>query len=281
MNVHEMLLDEMRQRTPHTAEEIALRLLALRSLNPNPEQLLRLQLGCGGWCNNYEADLPNVFVTSLALIALAGHRRVSERASDRAFRWMSGVRGLESHWLWQWKFRLSDRQVQFDSAKSGWPWIQGTVSWVPPTAAAILAHHSWQRNTERLLNATEMLLDRACPRGGWNAGNSKVFGVDLEPHPDFTAIALLALRRGKEADSEVVQRSLDYLEARLASIKSPYSLAWGALALSAYNHGGATHLQCRLNTTAAEQVHCLSYRNLALAAFALESSRDKFSEIAT
>ena len=36
-------------------------------------------------------------------------------------------------------FRLFDRQVRFDSAKSGWPWTLGTVSWVAPTALSILA----------------------------------------------------------------------------------------------------------------------------------------------
>jgi hypothetical protein len=44
-----------------------------------------------------------------------------------------------------------------------------------------------------------MLLDRACPGGGWNAGNGVVYGTALAPHPDDTAIALLALRdRTKE-----------------------------------------------------------------------------------
>ena len=37
-------------------------------------------------------------------------------------------------------------------------------------------------------------MDRACPGGGWNAGNGVVYGTALAPHPDDTAIALLALR---------------------------------------------------------------------------------------
>lgn len=277
--MHQRTLTELKRRKSHTAEDIALQLLALRAETPSPEKLLQLQLKSGGWSNDAATNLPNVFVTCLSLIALAAHRTVAEPASDRAFAWLSSVRGLESHWLWQWKFRLFDRQVQFDYTKSGWPWISGTVSWVPPTAAAILAHQIWRRESERILSATEMLLDRACPRGGWNAGNSVVFGVELDPHPDFTAFALLALRRKTDTNSLVVQRSLGYLMSRLISSKSAYSLAWGVLALSIYSHPRSEQLRDRLETTAASQLREISTRNLALAAIALEGSRNIFLEV--
>jgi hypothetical protein len=39
-----------------------------------------------------------------------------------------------------------------------------------------------------------MLIDRACPDGGWNAGNGIVLGTALAPHIDTTAIAVLALK---------------------------------------------------------------------------------------
>ncbi len=47
-----------------------------------------------------------------------------------------------------------------------------------------------------------MLLDRVCPGGGWNAGNGVVYGVALAPHPDDTAIALLA-RMGQRKELAV------------------------------------------------------------------------------
>jgi hypothetical protein len=47
---------------------------------------------------------------------------------------------------------------------------------------------------KRLRLGAEMLLDRACPGGGWNAGNAVVYGVPLRPHIDATAIALAGLR---------------------------------------------------------------------------------------
>jgi hypothetical protein len=42
-----------------------------------------------------------------------------------------------------------------------------------------------------------MLLDRACVGGGWNSGNSVVYGLPLLPHVEATAIALCAF--GKDA----------------------------------------------------------------------------------
>ena len=50
---------------------------------------------------------------------------------------------------------------------------------------------------------TAMLLDRACEGGGWNAGNSSVYGVPLRPQPDATAAALLALPQMSE-DRKVI-----------------------------------------------------------------------------
>ena len=84
----------------------------------------------------------------------------------------------------------------------------------------------------RVDRGIEMLLDRACPGGGWNAGNGVVYGTAIAPHPDDTAIALLALRdRTKEP---VVQGSVDYLERVAATLTAPWSLAWAILGLAAH-----------------------------------------------
>jgi len=77
-----------------------------------------------------------------------------------------------------------------------------------------------------------MLIDRACPGGGWNAGNGVVYGAAVAPHPDDTAIALLALR-DRPRDS-LLQTSLDYLERTAPTLTAPWSLAWATLALAAH-----------------------------------------------
>jgi len=77
-----------------------------------------------------------------------------------------------------------------------------------------------------------MLIDRACPGGGWNAGNGVVYGAAVAPHPDDTAIALLALCYRPQ--DPVVQTSLNYLERTVPTLTAPWSLAWAILALAAH-----------------------------------------------
>ena len=45
----------------------------------------------------------------------------------------------EAFWLWRLKFRTTDTNVRFDPSKYGWGWVSDSVSWVIPTAGAILA----------------------------------------------------------------------------------------------------------------------------------------------
>jgi hypothetical protein len=77
-----------------------------------------------------------------------------------------------------------------------------------------------------------MLLDRACPEGGWNAGNAVVYGVPLRPHIDATALALAALRFRYELP--IVRNSITWILNRI-DCPSANSLAWMILAVSPYN----------------------------------------------
>jgi hypothetical protein len=153
------------------------------------------------------------------------------------------LRPREASWLVRLKFRFLDRHVQFDPRKYGWPWVPDTVSWVAPTAMALIAlarakRHWLVRGNElqrRLRLGTEMLIDRACPGGGWNAGNAVVYGVPLRPHVDTTAIALAALR--PDYGLPIVLNSLRWL-LRNTECPSTYSLAWMILAADAYRDVG-------------------------------------------
>ena len=62
--------------------------------------------------------------------------------------------------------------------------------------------------------------------------NSVVYGAPVAPHPDDTAIALLALTDHRQ--ETVVQNGLQYLEHVAVDLKAPWSLAWAILALAAY-----------------------------------------------
>jgi hypothetical protein len=279
VDIRAQVLDRLRALQTNGTEEFALTLLALRHSGGDPIPLLRQQHASGAWSAIPDTGLPNAYHTALALLALRPYQTPAvQQAADRAFEFLSGLQGRECHWLWRWKFRLFDRQVRFDPLKSGWPWVPGTVSWVAPTALAILAFRAWRRQSTRVVAGTDMLLDRACPRGGWNAGNSVVFGVELDPHPDFTAMAALALRDSGQGRGVVVDRSLDYLVARLSPSFSPYSLAWAVIALSAYGHEGAGRLRSRLEISLESRMTKMPARLLGIVALALERPTFAFEE---
>lgn len=148
-------------------------------------------------------------------------------------------RPLEASWLVRLKFRLSDRQVRFDPTKYGWARVRDTVSWVVPTSMVLITLQRASKQglirgrelQNRLRLGAEMLLDRACPGGGWNAGNAVVYGVHLCPHIDATAIALAALRFHHSLP--IVRDSLTWVLNRI-DCSSAYSLAWVILSAAPY-----------------------------------------------
>jgi len=179
------------------------------------------------------------WVTSLAVLTLIATKMPSERV-QLGVRWLLDARGREASWFWRWKFQTVDKSAQFDPAKYGWSWCPGTTSWIIPTAFCVIALRQVKNRgvnetaavVERIEMGISMLLDRMCPAGGWNAGNGVAFGVAYSAYIDATAIALLALAGHEKQPA--VQASLAWLVKRLPGCPSPYSLAWGVLALAAY-----------------------------------------------
>lgn len=223
-------------------EPTALALLALPSNSVQERDaairfLLYIQNPNGSWPAFVGDDGEGSGFTGLAVYVL-NCCGVGGKADDQAIRWLLHSRGWESHWLWKWKFRTTDRHVRFDPDKFGWPWMPETVSWVVPTAYSLLALKNCIAGSQkdllqfRIRRGVEMLYDRICPQGGWNAGNGVVYGRPLAPHPDATAIALLALRG--EPANDFVTASLDWLEQRALLCFAPWSLAWSILALNAF-----------------------------------------------
>lgn len=218
--------------------------LARLALAPDSDQvgdratdfLLNLQNPNGSWPAFVGDDHVGSWTTSLVLIAL---RPAAEASGQRAQggEWLSRSAGKESNWFWKWKFRTTDRHVRFDPDKFGWPWHPDTNSWVVPTAFAMLAltqpgAESSRVSKRRVELGIEMLLDRCCPGGGWNAGNGIVYGYPMAPHPDDTAIALLAL--SSHAREPIVIASVDWLACVAPRLSAPWSLAWSILALAAH-----------------------------------------------
>jgi hypothetical protein len=231
-----------------SVESTCLAILAL-SRQPSMElaravsALQGLQNVDGSWSAFTGDDPEGCWTTALAVLSLmaAGPGR---RQLTKGIQWLLDARGREANWLWRWKLRIVDNKIQFDPAKFGWSWVSGTTSWVVPTAFSLIAlrqcgqrgYNNTAQLTERVDLGTSMLLDRMCPGGGWNSGNGIAFGVPVAAHLDATSIALLALTRHEV--EQAVQLSLHWLVNRLAGCPSPYSLAWGILALAAFRNTG-------------------------------------------
>jgi hypothetical protein len=224
-------------------EPTCLALLALRwDLSPARTRglqfLLDTQNPNGSWRAFSGDDQEGAGLTALAVIALINSGEMALQ-TERGLKWLLNSKGKESHWLWKWKFRTSDTRVRFDPDKFGWPWMPDTCSWVIPTAFSIIALKlafvccKTDGVSLRIRRGKEMLLDRACPGGGWNAGNGVVYGVPMASHLDATATALLALH-GEEV-GDVINSGLDWLERRVVTCPAPWSLAWSLLALDAYD----------------------------------------------
>jgi hypothetical protein len=114
-----------------------------------------------------------------------------------------------------------------------------------------------------------MLLDRVCPEGGWNAGNGVVYGVPLAPHPDDTAIALLALT--SQAREPAAQKSVEWLEQAAPKLASPWSLAWAILGLAAHGRSVAPLVDTLKGLPELDQIEDTS--TLALVLLALDHAR--------
>jgi len=269
------------QETQAHLEPTCLSLLALRHcperrVTSGLEFLLHSQNPNGSWPAFAGDDQEGCWVTALAVLTL-NLFKVAPNAVKSGVNWLLDSRGKESHWLWKWKFRTTDTHVRFDPDKFGWPWMPETNSWVVPTSFAALALSQCfpsqrpRRVQFRIARGIEMLLDRVCPNGGWNAGNGVVYGVPLAPHLDATANALLALRG--QAQNPIITAGLTWLEDRSLFCSAPSSLAWSILALRA--HGQIVTGQTERLADLAKTAHIRDHATMATVAMALECADGK------
>jgi hypothetical protein len=233
--------------------------------------LLRAQLPDGSWPSFIGDEEPS-WTTALVICVLNSANDASG-ARERGQSWLLKTKGREGDWLWRWKFKLADRAVRFNPDRYGWPWLPGSASWVIPTAFSIIAIKQYtacnrsEISEERIRLGVDMLRDRVCLGGGWNSGNSVVYGAPLRAHVEGTAIALLALQ--DEERTPTIQASLDWLKQRSSSIESVESLAWCILSLFVYQEP-VEHLKARLATLVGDGRGIRNNATLASAMLALK-----------
>jgi hypothetical protein len=165
--------------------------------------------------------------TAYAVLLWAAYGRY-EAQRARAVEWLLKLKG-EAY------AHDDGSPVGHDTTLVGWPWVAGTHSWLEPTAMAILAlRREGHAAHDRVAEGLKLMADRAVPTGGWNYGNSSVFGNTLRAQPAPTGLSLLALA-GLASENDVVDKASDYLLKSLPHTRAPQSLAWGIMGLLAWN----------------------------------------------
>lgn len=204
--------------------------------------------------------------TALAILAWEGSS-ASQAAQRLAIQFLLNTTGI--HFA-----KKPESPSAHDTELKGWPWIENTHSWVEPTATCVMAlRMAGQGRHDRVHEAVRMLLDRQLPHGGWNAGNTIVFGHELHPMPEGTGSALASLA-GVVDEREVV-RSLEYLQGEVDRMRTPISLGWSLLGLAAWGRwparGGALVERCLANQSRYDAYDTSSLCLLALGGLAGEA----------
>ena len=175
-----------------------------------------------------ESHPQSFWPTSLALLAwkkIPGFKQ----ELDLAIKFLLSNRGHHSP-------KMENDILGHDSSIEGWPWVENTHSWIEPTALAVLALKvCGYTQHERVSEAVRMIRDRQLPSGGWNYGNTFVFGKELPPIPECTGQALCALAGFAAVDD--VGLSIDYLKREATRIRTPLALSWSLFGLTAWSRG--------------------------------------------
>ncbi len=193
-------------------------------IEPARQRLAAVQLEDGRVSISPEHPSP-YWPTPLALLAWQG-APAHQEARRRAAAFLLATTGR------QWGGKPQS-VAGHDLDLQGWSWRSDTSAWAEPTALAMMAlEAAGYGDHPRLAEARRLLLDRQLPDGGWNYGNTTVFGKVLNPMPESTGLVLNALSH--QVPRDAVAKSIAYLEGRLPGLLTPWSLGWAILGLSAW-----------------------------------------------
>lgn len=268
---------------PSNSESTALALLALRSHPRHASNadrarawLLQRQREDGSWALIDGAD-DGSWVTPWAMLALQSEEGVDPEALERGADWLARRKGRKLGFmaLMMFRFLPEAERVELNPELVGWPWHDGSFSWVEPTAVTLLALKRLRGMladhfpAERVEEGGRLLYDRQCEDGGWNYGNRAVLGEELHAYPDVTAIALLALQ---DQPAERTAKGRAALEEMLATDEaSGLALALGSLCRSVYG-SDPTALQQRLLQRYERTGFLGEMRTIALASLAFNGA---------
>lgn len=164
--------------------------------------------------------------TSLALLAwLAIDAKQYSDNIARGVQWASSLEGK----------RMERVGIGHNTELAAWPWVEGTHSWVEPSALFTIAFKALDlADHPRAVEAMLLLKDRILPTGGLNYGNTSVLGQLLRPHVQPSGITMVALA-GQLDEERKLAKTLDYLKISATSETTSASLAWALLGLAAHD----------------------------------------------
>jgi hypothetical protein len=205
-------------------------LLALSQATPQPPNLdvLARWPRRDNWLIDLSGAPPNHAFNAIAALTLLQSVSTGQHA-ETIVRSLIGSKGVALR---------PDPAIRQDNSLQAWSWIDGTFSWVEPTAWCVLllkqrlARGPYPDAAERIRVGEQLLNDRACRDGGWNYGSANVYGTDLLPYVPTTALALLALH--DRANEPVVARGLEQLQRAVLTERSAVALSLAIICLRVY-----------------------------------------------
>ena len=205
---------------------------------------------------------PNLGFQGIAVTTLL-HRRIEHQTGNRAL--IAGIERSRGVALDDFRVNRQNNRLQ------AWSWIDGTFSWVEPTAYCLLALKRARIaglavDTTRIATGESVLIDRCCATGGWNYGSSNMFGQNLPAYVPTTALGLLALqdRRSEAAFTS----SSAYLEREALSERSATALSLALVALRTLGRRH-DHVQSALEQHLNNTFELGTHHAMAMALFAL------------
>jgi len=166
--------------------------------------------------------------TTCAAAVDSRDRSAAAGALQRAVRWILSMKGQKVPPM---------PPPAHDTTLIAWPWVEGTHSWIEPTAFHVLALKSAGYAAHpRVREAVRLLVDRQLPGGGCNYGNTFILGRRLRPHTLPTALTMLALADESSLTDRRETRteaSIRWLRGTLGEHTTTMSLCWTLIALDA------------------------------------------------
>ena len=157
----------------------------------------------------------------------------------------------------------------YNASIQGWAWVDGTFSWVEPTAWAVISlRRQGLDGNARCVDGLRLLVDRQCSDGGWNSGNPDVLGAELPGYLYAAGLCAMALPPGDSVD-----KALKFAEG-VRSAPSVMNLSFAVLARLRHGLDPTVEVRLLLERQQADGLFSTRVDRNALAILALRAAEE-------